>query len=95
VEAADGDAGEVLAAMARLSEVELEAVMLTAWEGLSSAEAATAAGCSRAAMRARLSRARRRLAQLIDAGGHDTGADNERGALPSGPERRMTEMRSR
>lgn len=95
MEAAEGDAGEVLSEMARLSEVELEAVMLTAWEGLSSAEAATAAGCSRVATRARLSRARRRLSQLIDAGGDETGADKERGALPSGRERRMTEMRSR
>ena len=66
VEADQGEVGEVLAALARLPEPELEAVMLTAWEGLTSAEAAIAAGCTGVALRARLSRARRRLSKLID-----------------------------
>ena len=68
---APGDAGLVLAALAQLPEPDREALMLTAWEGLSGAEAAAAAGCSRVAMRARLSRARRRLARLLE-GREDT-----------------------
>jgi RNA polymerase sigma-70 factor, ECF subfamily len=56
-------------ALARLSEGEREAITLLAWEGLSPAEAATALGCSRAAVYLRLHRARRRLAtELTDPG---------------------------
>ncbi len=65
-DAARSDVGGVLAVLAQLPEPDREALMLTAWEGLSSAEAAAAAGCSRVAMRARLSRARRRLARLLE-----------------------------
>jgi RNA polymerase sigma-70 factor, ECF subfamily len=66
VEAAPGDVGRILAVLARLPEPDREALMLTAWEGLSGAEAAAAAGCSGVAMRARLSRARRRLGRLLE-----------------------------
>jgi RNA polymerase sigma factor (sigma-70 family) len=62
----DADIGDdKLAAIASLPEPEREAVMLTAWEGLSGAEAAAVAGCTRVAMRARLYRARRRLTELL------------------------------
>jgi RNA polymerase sigma factor (sigma-70 family) len=95
VEATDGARGEVLVAMARLSAPELEAVMLTAWEGLSSAEAAMAAGCSRVAMRARVSRARRRLSKLIGddaaqagAGGTESGWPESAGQARNAMERR-------
>jgi RNA polymerase sigma-70 factor (ECF subfamily) len=49
--------------------------MLIAWEGLSSARAARAAGCTRAAFAVRLHRARARLATQLaalqaPAGGH-------------------------
>lgn len=60
------DGGRILAALAQLPEPDREALMLTAWEGLTTAEAAAAAGCSGVAMRARLSRARRRLGRLLE-----------------------------
>lgn len=67
-----GEAEALLAAITRLPEPEREAVMLTAWEGLSGAEAAAAAGCTRVALRARLYRARRHLAEVASAGNEET-----------------------
>jgi len=55
------DRAEVLAALAALTEAEREALLLTAWDGLSAVEAAGVVGCSAAAMHVRLFRARRRL----------------------------------
>lgn len=48
-------------ALAALSLREREAVLLIAWEGLTQAEAATAAGCSPTTFRVRLYRARKAL----------------------------------
>lgn len=53
---------ELEAALRRLSETEREALLLVAWEDLTSAAAAASLGISRAAFRVRLHRARRRLA---------------------------------
>lgn len=59
---------ELAVAMVRLSPAEREALLLVAWEGLEPARAARAAGCSPAAFRARLHRARRHaLAALGEA----------------------------
>ncbi len=55
------DRAEVLAALATLTSTEREALLLTAWDGLSAAEAARVVGCSVPAMHARLFRARRRF----------------------------------
>jgi RNA polymerase sigma-70 factor (ECF subfamily) len=52
-------------ALGRLCERDRELLLLTAWEGLSPAEAATAIGCSRPAARVRLHRARKRLADEL------------------------------
>jgi RNA polymerase sigma-70 factor (ECF subfamily) len=52
-------------AMVRLSPQEREALLLVAWEGLDSGRAARAAGCSAAAFRARLHRARRHVAAAL------------------------------
>jgi RNA polymerase sigma-70 factor, ECF subfamily len=52
-----------------LPEHEREALALVAWEGLATRDAARAAGCSGAAMRVRLHRARRRLRRALDASG--------------------------
>jgi RNA polymerase sigma-70 factor (ECF subfamily) len=59
-------------AFAALPEHEREALALVAWEGLSTRDAARAAGCSDVAMRVRLHRARRRLEQALatPAGAH-------------------------
>jgi RNA polymerase sigma-70 factor, ECF subfamily len=60
----------VLAALARLGERDREALRLAAWEGLETARAARAAGCSRAAFAVRLHRARRRLMKELASAGH-------------------------
>jgi RNA polymerase sigma factor (sigma-70 family) len=56
----------MMSALGRLSERERESLFLIAWDGLSSAEAAQVAGCSRATFDVRLCRARARLQQLLD-----------------------------
>jgi RNA polymerase sigma-70 factor, ECF subfamily len=64
--APDGLRAELAAAVAALPEAEREALLLVAWEGLSPARAAEAAGCSATAFRVRLHRARRRLAAALN-----------------------------
>jgi len=69
----------VEAALERLPEKEREALRLLAWDGLSTAQAAVALGCTRATLAVRVHRARRRLADIID--GHDAqGEAPERGS---------------
>ncbi|ROS23949.1 RNA polymerase sigma factor [Cellulomonas sp. PhB150] len=51
----------MLRALAELSAADREALLLVAWDGLSTADAAAVAGCSAAAFKVRLHRARRRL----------------------------------
>jgi RNA polymerase sigma-70 factor (ECF subfamily) len=63
------DVERLAAAFATLPDHEREALSLVAWEGLSTADAARAAGCSDVTMRVRLHRARRRLRRALDAGG--------------------------
>jgi RNA polymerase sigma factor (sigma-70 family) len=60
-----GDRG-LASAFATLNDRDREAICLVAWEGLSTADAARAAGCSTAAFGVRLSRARGRLARALD-----------------------------
>jgi RNA polymerase sigma factor (sigma-70 family) len=61
---------ELSDAIAALPPSEREALLLVAWEGLDSTRAARAAGCTPAAFRVRLHRARRRVvASLAEAGG--------------------------
>ena len=55
-------------ALHRLSIGDREALLLIAWEGLSTAEAAEALGCSAVACRIRLHRARKRLAAALESG---------------------------
>jgi RNA polymerase sigma factor (sigma-70 family) len=66
-EMGDGMAG----AMAALSAREREALLLVAWEGLDPGRAAEAAGCSAAAFRVRLHRARQHVADQL-ACSHDS-----------------------
>lgn len=51
----------VVAAIADLTPPQQEALLLTAWDGLSEREAAAALGCSRGALALRLYRARKQL----------------------------------
>jgi RNA polymerase sigma-70 factor (ECF subfamily) len=57
---------DVFGALATLPDSDQEALRLTEWEQLDHASAARAAGCSAAAFRVRLHRARRRLARALD-----------------------------
>ncbi|HEY1833170.1 MAG TPA: RNA polymerase sigma factor [Solirubrobacteraceae bacterium] len=66
--AVSGERHGLLEALARLSERDREVLLLTAWEGLSTQEAARATGCTSAALAVRLHRARRRLAQTLAEG---------------------------
>jgi RNA polymerase sigma-70 factor (ECF subfamily) len=50
-------------ALSQLNEKDREVIMLIHWDGLTAAQAARIIGCSHAAARARLMRARRRLAE--------------------------------
>ncbi len=61
------DRSELLAALAALSELEREALLLTGWDGLSDVQAAQVCGCSARAFRVRLHRARRRLERELEA----------------------------
>lgn len=56
----------ILGALASLRAGDREALLLCAWEGLSTREAALVMRCSPAAFAVRLHRARRRLARALD-----------------------------
>ncbi|MEU8124402.1 sigma-70 family RNA polymerase sigma factor [Spirillospora sp. NPDC049024] len=56
----------VLRAMAALPEGDREILILIAWQGLTPREAAAVVGCSPAALRVRLHRARRRLVRAAE-----------------------------
>lgn len=60
------DAERIAAAFARLSDDERELLLLVGWEGLSHGELATTFRCSRATVRVRLHRARKRLAKELE-----------------------------
>lgn len=60
------DRAGMLAALGGLSVEDRELLLLVGWDGLDAAGAAQVLGCSPAAARARLSRARRRLQAAID-----------------------------
>jgi RNA polymerase sigma factor (sigma-70 family) len=60
------DDGELRAALLELSPLDREAVVLTAWFDLSSADAAQALGITPAAFRMRAARARRRLRAALN-----------------------------
>lgn len=59
------DGGMVAGALASLKERDREALLLTAWEGLSVEQAAAVLGCSPEAFRKRSERARKRLASAL------------------------------
>lgn len=62
-----GEPPPVLEALSRLSDLDQEALLLSAWDGLNSKEAAKVLGCTPAAFRLRLHRARRRLERVLAA----------------------------
>ena len=64
-EAPATDLAPVIAALERLRPADRELLMLTAWEGLTPAQAAQVLGTTAVACRVRLFRARRRLERLL------------------------------
>ncbi len=58
--------GALARALATLSERDREALLLTAWEGLTAAQAARVLGCSTQAFWVRSHRARKRLAAALE-----------------------------
>lgn len=60
-----GLTSELPSALAALTEHEREALLLVAWDELSATDAARVVGCSAAAFRVRLHRARRRVADRL------------------------------
>jgi RNA polymerase sigma-70 factor, ECF subfamily len=63
--ATTGD-NQILEALAALRERDREALLLCAWEGLSTKEAAAVVGCSAATFAVRLHRARGRLSRVVE-----------------------------
>ncbi|MFG1945641.1 RNA polymerase sigma factor [Nonomuraea sp. NPDC048826] len=59
----------VLRALAELTDEDREVLVLVAWQGLAPREAAGVVGCSPAAFRVRLHRARKRLARAMESPG--------------------------
>lgn len=82
--AADTDAGlDLIAGWRQLSRKDQEAIALHAWEELTDTEAAKVLGCTRATFTMRLTRAKRRLAQVMS-----PAPDSAPGAtpIPTSPE---------
>jgi len=68
---------EILEALAALRERDREALLLSAWEGLSVREAARVVGCSATTFAVRLHRARRRLEHHLNGVGDDAVCSND------------------
>ncbi|MFV0428493.1 MAG: RNA polymerase sigma factor [Arachnia sp.] len=62
-------------ALRQLPEIDREALLLVAWEGLTHDEAAEVLGCTRGAFTARIRRAREHVAALLDPPFVDTATD--------------------
>jgi RNA polymerase sigma factor (sigma-70 family) len=66
-EPAAADPRPAIEALRCLSDLDQEALLLSAWDGLNSKEAAQVLGCTPVAFRLRLHRARRRLERVLAA----------------------------
>lgn len=73
---------EILHALARLRESDREAILLSAWEGLSTRQAAKVVGCSPSAFAVRLHRARRRLESALAEMAAEGGSTNPDRSIP-------------
>lgn len=65
IEAADGRLGDLAEALSSMRPGDREVLSLSTWEDLSTLEIARVLGCSENAAKLRLSRARKRLAELL------------------------------
>jgi RNA polymerase sigma-70 factor, ECF subfamily len=64
---------QLAAAFRSLSEADREVLRLATWEGLTAVQASEVIGCSVAAAKGRLHRARERLSRMLDAGAASPG----------------------
>ncbi len=62
---------QMLAALAELTDLEREALLMVAWDGLTNSQAAQVANCTVRAFEVRLSRARARLSRAIESSSAD------------------------
>jgi RNA polymerase sigma-70 factor, ECF subfamily len=89
---------DVLAAIGRLPVAEREALTLSAWDGLTAAEASTVLGCTRATFAVRLHRARRRLMKELARAEHSLNGSaahgGQSGIAVAGRGDRVNEQRS-
>ncbi len=81
---------DLVRAWSRLSDAEQEAMSLTVWEGLTSAQAGVVLGCSATAYRLRLLRARRALRRHLDTAADHGPAVPTSGRAAEEPARRTT-----
>ncbi|MFI0482704.1 RNA polymerase sigma factor [Actinomadura sp. 9N215] len=79
----------VLRAMAALPDGDREILILVAWQGLTPRDAARVVGCSPAALRVRLHRARRRLASAAESAEPPPAAGQAAKASPAGTRRQV------
>jgi RNA polymerase sigma-70 factor (ECF subfamily) len=70
---------EIGAAFSRLSSAQREVLRLVAWDGLEAADAASVLGCTTAAFRVRLHRARNELAKHLSEAGHESSENSTPG----------------
>lgn len=75
----------MVGALRELSDVEREALLLTAWDGLGAADAARVAGCSPHAFEVRLQRARSRLRRSYDGPGATSPTTTPAQSTPATP----------
>ena len=74
----------MVAALSECSEAEREALLLTAWDGLTPEQAALVAGCSSRAFTVRLHRARTRLRTSLARREHDEQPQPDADSRPAG-----------
>lgn len=77
-----GERDAAARALSRLSDAHRELLQLIAWEGLSNEDAAAVLGCSNAALRVRLHRARRAMEKQLALAGHGSGQAHETNPEP-------------
>ncbi|WP_226900082.1 RNA polymerase sigma factor [Nonomuraea phyllanthi] len=81
----------ILRALATLADDDREILILVAWQGLSPKEGARVVGCSSAAFRVRLHRARKRLKQALDQAAEPGGLARTEQAAPRPHVRNLSE----
>ncbi len=72
---AEAQRGQLRVALSALSRAERDVLLLVAWDGLTTVEAAEALGISPVAARSRLHRARQRIHRVLDTGPAEPGSD--------------------